>query len=435
MPQTISSFDASLKEYYEGPVRRVINHNSRVMRYTKKDTKPWEGRLVRFPVHVQRSEAVAFLQGGEALPATQNQVTIECQINRKQCWGHIGLTDDLIEAAKTDRGSFERPMALEIEGMARDFVSVQNRAAFGTGEGKLGEVKSYNAGTTTVTCTAMTDPQGSGINGNAGNRFVRVGMLLDIYTSGGVARKLGVKVTSMNVANNTFVLTGGTGADPQATDGFYRARPSQLSPINNEPMGMGGVLDDGTYVGVLHNINRTTYPIWQAQILNAGTFAAPGALTLDLLQRAFDMASEGGNGEPRILWAHYSVRREYLKLLVTDRRYIEPYKYEPGFKESQTEEDLKTTLEFNGVPFVFDKDCPWATIFGHAPGTFTNWENAPGHWVQDGKGGVFQLVPGTAGLFQAQFSSYYNFGTNLAGPNSGFAIRNISATVDRVNPA
>lgn len=435
MPQNLSSYDAALKDLYTGPIRSIFNNKIRCRKYLKRGEKPWEGRQVVFPIHVQRSYAISFCVAGEALPATQNQVTIDAKIPRAQCWAHIGVGADVISASKTDRGAFAKVVGFETKAMVQDFANMNNRSSFGTGEGKIAEVKSFSAGTFTVTTMRMTDTQGSGINGNADNRFVRAGMMVDFYTSAGVSRYTGCRVTSVNNSNGTFVVTlglpGTAGGNPAVTDGVYIYRPGG-SPVGAEPMGMGGILDDGTWVGTLQNINRTSYPIFNSQIINAGTFAAPGALTLDLLQRAVDAASEGGNGEPKIIWCHSSVRREFVKLVVTDRRYTKPYDYSAGFKESQKEDDLSTTLDFDGIPFVTDKDCPWGTMFMHAPEDIKVWPNEEAHWIQAGSGGILQLVPNVAGLYQAQMAEFGNIGTDDGGPNSAAVIRFIAATVDRV---
>lgn len=433
MPQTLASFDASLKEWYEGQIRQVLNDQARLKKRLKKGSKKWEGRHVRFPAHLQRGWGVGFLTAGEALPAAGNEVTAEVQIPRRQLWGHIRITHDVINAARSDAGSFERPVAFETKRMTQNLIQQCNRSAWGEGDGKLGEVESYNAGTLTVTTSRMTDAAGSGLNGNADNRYIHAGMHVDIYSSAGAAHVQNATVDSVNIANGTFVISGGTiTLNPAAGDGIYLARPSGTSPIDGEPMGVGGIIDDGTFVATLHNISRTTYPIWNSQVINAGTLAAPGSLTEDLLQRGFDLASEGGGRKITQMWAHYSVRRELLALTVTQRRYEKPYEYKAGFKEGQTDTDLETSLYFNEAPFLFDKHCPWRTIFMWDDEAVKLWESNEGEWVTDGRGGILTLVPGTAGLFQAQFAYYYNIGTDDTGPNSACVIRHIASTIDRV---
>ena len=433
MPQNLANFDASLKEWYDGQIRVVLNYQARLKKRLKKGTKKWEGRHVRFPAHVQRSHAVMFGIGGEALPAARHQTTVEVQIPRRQIWGHIRITDDVVNAARSDAGSFERPVAFEVKMMTMEIVDMCNRSAWGDGSGKIAEIESWTGGTSTVTTSRLADAAGAGINGNADNRYIKAGMQVDIYTSAGAAVIQSAEVTSVNISNGTFVISGGVGAGtPAAGDGVYVARPSRSSPVDNEPMGVGGIVDDASFVTELHNVDRSTYPIWNSQVINAGTHAAPGALSLDILQRAFVLASEGGVGEPEQLWGHYSVRREYIALLTENKRYTQDYSYKEGIKEGQTEEDFSTTLEYNGRPFYFDKHVPWRSIFLFHGEAVKVWESGEPHWVQDGKGGILSLVPGSAGLFQGQYAYYYNLGTDDAGPNSACVIRHITSTVDRV---
>lgn len=434
MTMTLANMNNLLKVQYLGAFRKVINFQARTVKMFKPGAKTWSGLQIEFPVHVQRSNAVAVGIGGENGPTAGYQHSAKTTIPAKQVYGYIRITKDAILQSKNRQAAFEQAVAIEMKGMSMEFLDLQERMIWGDGSGKIGEVEAYTAGTLTVTTSRLSDSAGSGLNGNADNRYIRIGQRLDFY-NGSSARMQGAVVTSVDISNGTFVITAGTGSNPAAGDGIYLARPSGATPIDMDPMGIPGIIDDGTYVSSLHGMSRTTYPIWKSQIINAGTFAAPGALQESMLQRAFDAADEGGAARPSWLCAHHSTRQKVVELLLVNRRYMDPLEYQAGFKENNGEGAPRTELSYNGVPFMVSKYCPWRTIFGTNSDVIRFYQVADPDWIDDGNGGVLQRVPSVNGTYEAQMLMMYNIGTDDMGPNSAFAIRNISTTVDRVETA
>lgn len=433
MPMTLANIDNLLKVQYLGVCRNVINFQARTVKACKPGTKTWSGKEIQFPFHSQRSNAVSFGIGGEDGPTAQYQQQAKVTIPLRQMWGFIRITKDAISASRDRSGAFEKAVSFEMEGMTKEMVDMAERSIWGDGTGKIGEVESYNAGTLTVTTSRMSDTVGSGLNGNADNRYIRVGQVLDFYTSGSALRSASATVASVNLSNGTFVLSAAASpSNPAAGDGIYIARPSGSTPIGMEPMGIPGIIDDGTYVATIHGVVRATYPIFNAQIINAGTFASPGAFQENILQRAFDAADEGSGMRPKWLFCHHSVRQEVVKQLVVNRRYMDPLEYQAGFKEGNGEGLPQTELSYNGVPFMVSKYCPWGTIFGWNPNVARFYQYQEPSWVEDGNGGVLSRVPSINGTYEAQMWWPYNVSVDDNGPNSSFAIRFISATVDRV---
>ena len=134
---------------------------------------------------------------------------------------------------------------------------------------------------------------------------------------------------------------------------------------------------------------------------------------------------------PKWLFTHHSVRQEVVKALVVNRRYMDPLEYQAGFKEGNGEGLPQTELSYNGVPFMVSKHAPWGTIFGWNPNVARFYQYSEPYWVDAG-GGILQRVPSINGTYEAQMLWPYNISVDDNGPNSSFAIRFISATVDRV---
>lgn len=433
MPQTSTTFDAVLKEDYGPQICKVLNNKVRLRKLLYKNKRPSEGRRVVFPAHVSRGHSFRYQTAGGDLANAGNQGTAEVRITYKEAFGHIRITETVMKQSKTKRGAFEYAVAFELENAIHDMAVQENRAAFLDGSGKLAEVSSYVAVTGVLTLKDLTTAAGTGVCGNVGNRYLKVGDVIDVYTSAGVVRKQGCEITALSISANTVTLSGGVGADPAATDGVYLNQPDLSTPIDKDPMGLDGIISNATTT--LFNVSRTTYPIWKAQVLSLGTFAAPGNLTLDAMQRMEDMLTDAGYGDDYIMFGHASARREFANLLVSDRRYTSPHEYAAGFKESKDESNLQTTLTFNGKPYIPERDCPWRTTYFLNRQAIQMFELADVHWVEDDKGAVLRLVPGKAGLYEAQLAHYYNIGVEAMGPNCCGKITDFSVTIDRVeNP-
>lgn len=448
---TTGSFDASLKDFYEGMIRRILNRQARLYAYSKKGTKTVSGRQVLFPVNIQGTSAVAFTQGGNNLPAAVAQKTIDAKIPMQEVWGRISVNTDVIEQARDNRGAFERPVALEVSRMAEDLIDHVNIALFGDGTGKLGEVLGVAGGGNTVDLKGLSQAAGTGINANAGSRYLKIGDNIDILTAAFAVRIQGLIVSSVSIGG------GASGSDRvtftaaptavAATDGVYWGTQTTgvlaqtSATVSMTPMGVGGIVDDGTFLGTLQAIDRTVAANvrWKANAINVGAAVnTPGALTLDLMQRSVDLANEVALGFPGVALCHHSVRREYIKQVQTDRRYTEPFKYEPGINESHLENwPWTTTLSFDGFPIAFDKHCQWQTMYFLDPRVVRKWVWKDFHWVRNGRNGgdTMYLVPGVAGQLEAQCAMFFNLGTDEVAPSTCTVLRNISSTIDRFQDA
>lgn len=432
------TFDAALKDFYVGMIRRILNRQARLYSYCQKGSKPATGRQVLFPINPRGSSAVRAMPAGRSLPSAVPQTEVVSKILMQEVWGNIQVNADVIAQAD-GKGAFEEPVAFEVSRMTEDVIENMNRMAFGDGVGRIAEVDSLSS--QDIVLKDLSDAAGTGINANSGNRYVKIGDVIEVGVQDTTVRRAGpLTVTAKNVATNTVTVTGTT-AGIVSGDQVYVANPSNDATLlrGYEPMGIGGIIDDGTLVGTLQTISRTTYPIWKAQAFsaNGGTFAAPGALTLDDLQTGVDMASQGGPGFPAVALMEYATRREFLKLVVTDRRYVEKFQYEPGIKENHLKEwPWESTLQFDGFPFAFDKHCPWRTIFYIDPRTVRKWVWKEWHWLPNGQGGgsTMYLLPSVAGTYEGQGATFYNIGTDQVGPGTCTVIRNINVPIVSGSP-
>lgn len=437
--QNLAGISAILKTQYVGMLRDALQRIFWTWAHLKKGSLEWAGDSIKWPVRFRGTNAMSWGPGGSALNAAQRQVTVSSEITVKQAWLPIEFTFDAYRASRNGKGAFINAMALEMDKGVEDFRDMMERVVWGDGTGKIAEVESYAAGT--VTCSAMSDAAGaSGVNANAGCRYIKQGMILDFYSSANVARHYSAVVTSVDHDNEQFDIAVGTGDDPVATDGIYLARPDQSSPISQEPMGIPGLIDDGTLVATLQGISRTTYPQWAANLLVASgaAHATRKPLTGELAQRALDKATEAGGGSDITFWCANDVKREFIKLGETDVRF-KPRELNMGISENNKGDGTlpKNSLHYNGFKVCWAPDTPWGTLFVWPDGFIRQYPMFDGPAFvpnnPDGSGGILQRKTGVAGTYEAQLCWMGNLGTDVVSASRAALIRYISSTIDRVH--
>lgn len=421
--QDTSAFDAALKTVF-GP-RLVDELNSEVAlynRYQKGDKEMWEGRdTVEWALRVGRNEGFAYGRERGPIAVAGHQVYVPFKVPLRFGWGRLNISGPVMKVSKTNKGSFKRALQSEYDGLRMDFLDDKNRILFHDGRGVLALVNGNGADTTTLT----VDSPGGVAGSVHGNRWLQVGQLIAILNSTGTAVTAVRTITALGAAGTTVTLDAAVSATQAPDNGLIVRCPDPVvtavadTAYLKEPMGALGHNDDGTYVNNYFNVNRTAYPVMKSNV-----FTSVGSLNLDIMQQGFDVASQIGRGSPTELWAHHSTRRAYLALLVANRRYLSSggaNKHDGGFAGNA----LSSDIEFGGVPFKVDKDCPYNTIFGMDWDGATAWENTPGEWIED-DGNILRMVPGQD-AFEAVWRCYDNYSHDQ--PNKCFRLDGVNANI------
>jgi hypothetical protein len=191
--------------------------------------------------------------------------------------------------------------------------------------------------------------------------------------------------------------------------------------FNKEAMGLGGLVDDGTNVATLHNVNRTSYPIYASTVV-----ASVGALSADVLQRGCDVADERGGGEISDLLMHQSVRRAYIALTDGERRYIGADLSSP---DAGTRAAKQGRMTFGGIPIMVDKYAPYGTIFGLDRSGLKRYEAIAGEWAQD-DGNILKQI-GTGSTLRDSYEAFYRKWFNLHNdfPARSFRLDGVTASL------
>ncbi len=418
MPQTLSSWDAVLKEFYEPNVISQIENKTRLLKsFGESDAPTVDGRRVVFPLHIGRNVGVMSSVEGATLPTAGRQNYVDVHIPLRKTVGRINVTKDVIDASRSNRGSFKRAMSTEMDGLVRDIADYRNEMLCGYGSGIVAQVSgAAGASATTLTLTAP-----GGVTGTTNpNRYVVPGMRLALVRAGAVIGIYTVESVTESGSFNQIVVAANSLTSADA-DYLVRAADTATTLITdtdwqNPVMGILGLVDDSTYVRNLHGIDRVTYPVFRSFVLSS-----VGALSLDAMQRAFDAAETKGQGNISELWCEHSVRRAYLQLLEADRRYTSEKLMKP---DGGTAAVKGADITFGGVPLKTERDFPYGMLMGLDTDVLQRYVNVRGQW-EDEDGNVLFRSQNTHD-FTALWYMKDNF--SIERPNSCFRMDGITVT-------
>jgi hypothetical protein len=419
MSQTISAWDAVLKEYYEGSVVSQIENKTRILKsFGEADAPTVDGRRVIFPLHIGRNAGVMSSVEGATLPTAGRQDHIDVHIPLRKTVGRINVTKDVIDASRSNRGSFKRAMSTEMDGLVRDISDYRNEMLCGYGSGIVAVHTGDAANATTITVD-----QPGGFSGTVNpNRFVQPNMrLAQIDAVTGAVNGVYTVIIPLETGSfNTFTVAANS-LDGDDGDILVRAATTSTTALSdtdyqNAIMGLFGLVDDGTFVQTLHGVNRGTYPVFKSFVLSS-----VGALSLDAMQRAFDAAETKGQGNITEMWCEHSVRRAYLQLLEADRRYTADKLMSP---DGGTKAVKGTDIMFGGVPFKTERDMPYGYVVGVDTSVLQRYVNVRGEW-EDEDGAVLSRSQNTHD-FTALWYMKDNF--SIDRPNSCFRMDGITIT-------
>jgi len=338
------------------------------------------------------------------LPTPQNETLASVQVPIKWVRGRIQFEIAAMKASLRSSGAFARATDTLMNRMVTNLSDELNRMlSAGAGTGVLALVDGATTGTT-VTCDA---PAGIA-NDLFGTRFLQPGMLLGFHDG-----------TTLHGIRTLGAITSETGATPGFTidtaftttdnDFIVRVANSTVSNItsdsayNNEPMGLEGIVDDGTLVSTFHNVSTTTYPDWQSTRLSVT------GLSLDALQRLCDTIDQQSGMMPTDFLVHHSVRRAYLALVDTARTFMQtgqgPAKFDLGQEPSGMD------LSYNGYPIHVDKDVMLGEWLALNKDHLIRYVLVDGEWAEE-TGSMFRAVSGQDAL-EAIYRVGVNYGTDM----------------------
>ena len=362
---TLTTLDAILKEIYLPGIQKQFNEKKVLLAKIKKGAKAdVVGKKFVIPLATSRHQGIGARAEDGSLPTAGNTTYSNMTPSMRYNYAQVRVTGQAIEAAKSDKGSFLRALDSELKGATESLQRSVNRQLCGDGSGALAK----------LTATANNKVQAFD-----DTRYMEVGQTIDISQHDDGSGTVSGTVESIGSSTSvTFVSAVNTGSLTANEASAYIGGSRNL-----EMMGINGIVDDRdptdvlyggagaadkTGVASLQGLAVATNTFWKAtRKNNSGTNRD---LSISLMQDTLtdiDLNS-GAGSDINMLFCRHGVFNKYGLLLVPDRRYAgNNLKFEGGFK----------TLEFNGIPMFFDRDCVKNTLFFLNTDVLKLYEMAP----------------------------------------------------------
>jgi hypothetical protein len=412
--QTLAAADAILKDLYVGPIVEQLNQKTYLLDQIERDADHIDhtGRRAVVPVHKNRNRGRKSIADGGTLPTAGAQQWLDAIIPLRYHLYGIELTDQAIEASKSNEGAFISLLEAETKGVAMDMRKDLNRQAFGTGNGALAIKSSSVAG---VNKTSKTT--GLKFLDNFSIQYLKVGDVVDVVeeSTGSINAKgvLGSEVVEIKVASKEAIL-GTTLAAELNAEGFNVYISGNR---NNE---MDGLRNMTEAKHTLHSINSETAGnnFWEGQEVEAGTSVAVTAVAgQSLFEQLADKVGAQGNGDVEVFLTTRGIRR----------RLADSYESQKRFND-QKAVDVHggySAIMVNEIPVVADDDAPKTNVFGFNKSALKWFEQVKPGWLQSEGGDIFQLKSAGTGTWAAVWQAWFKWYAAFAclAPNRTGVIR------------
>lgn len=285
------------------------------------------------------------------MPAPGTDSTKEASGTVQTVYGRFEVSTKAIAATKNDKGSYIRIVDFKMRTVGENLKKDLNAMLNGDGSGALAKVSSV-AGQDITVDNALR---------------IRKNQVLNAFTarSGGTQQNADFTVTNVNYATNVVTVTGTISA--VAANSFLFKNTGRGVNV----MGLLGIVDDGTFLGTLHNIARSGNDFWKANVLaNGGTNRD---ITLSLLQAAEDRVYTIAGGKVSLWYSNMGQRANYVAILVADKRFVNNMELDGGFK----------AVEYNGNPWVLDRDCDKNRVYGLDESVIRFFQLEDVNWMEE----------------------------------------------------
>lgn len=380
--QTLTTFDALLKNVYRGPIVELLNQETYLIDQLEKqnvnDLGSFTGRQLIFPVHTGRNRGRGATTDGGALVSAGQQSYLDGIVAIRYFDEGIELSDMVIKQSETDEGAFVRALTSEMEGASTDLRKDISRMAYGTGDGLL-------ASCTTTQNAINTFAVDSG-------QYIAVGDTIDIIvkTTGATGTgAVGRAVTAVaytgtagsSTQANANVTVGGGTISVDNTFGVYIS-----GDRSNESDGLRNICSTGR---TLHSINSSTFPIWDSNTISLAN-ANPSEDTF--MQLAQKIRQRSGKNIDSFLTT-LGVQRRLANTYASQKRWNDAAvtKVDGGYSA------IMVAAGNDPVPVISDVDAVNGFVFALNKASFAWAEVAKPDWLEapDGKGSILHLKDGS----------------------------------------
>lgn len=335
-----TTFDPLFREVVAPRVNSLVDESTILLRWLERRKRRFVGNKWQVPLNINHNQGIGARGEFGDLPAAGQEDYKRATFANADNWGQMKFSQRLINQARSEKGALKESIASETDGLVKSISLDLNRQCFGDGTGLLATLGT-TGGSTTVVCTDT--------------KRIKVNMRVDILVkSSGAVLAADRKVTKI-VKNTSFDIDGAA-VTTSNTHGVYRAG-NTVGATNYEFPGLAALVKT---TGAYGNLNPSTagLEMWAGNVFTGVT-----GLTDEKMQKAWDAPHENGipASNDRLVIGTYGTRREYGRLLQTQRRFNDVKTRPAG--NTKLQGGGFDALEYNGTDFVVDRDVDAGVIY------------------------------------------------------------------------
>ncbi len=403
MALTLSTYDALLKDLYEGGVREQLNNDVPALKHFEETDRAWSGRRVVWPVHTGRNSGVGSRTEGATLPTAGEQAHSLSVVTATYFYARGQVSGQTIAAGKN---AFVEALSSEMDGLMMDAKVEISRQLWGTGDGRLAQIGADGASASALSVyNRYAEPQ------QPGARFISANQVLDAGSVAASTQDFSSQtVISVSISQNPATTTDTVTISNSALtvsqcDTYLFNRGAGGAGV--EALGIQALVDVYTesnmwgsnafYGATIQGINRSTVGAWNALVLgNSGTTRL---IDSNLMQTAFDRIHTESGEDANLIFGQHDVVRAFLDSVAGDRRY-QTTKFDAGV----------SSLSYNGVPIERDRQAPYNTLLVAKRETLRKFTLKPIGFA-DNDGAILSRVSNQDN-WEFFLSTYFNLGVD-----------------------
>jgi hypothetical protein len=409
--------DGILKDYYEDFIAEQVNNRNPFKDYWRFEDVPFAGREVVYTSHISRNVSPMFVGEDSAFADAGAQGHVQVRVGQRKLMGRIRMTSEAIQDSMSSKGAFKAARKDETDGLIKDLARKEEYALCSDGRGILALCDESNPD---GSVTMGVDAPGGVTNDNFGNRFIQKGMYVAFINPANGALRAGVrKVVSVSTDGTSITLDSACGATVAENDYIVQAANASVTDVLDTSYehafwGMLALVDDGTYRNNFFGVDRSVYGTYQSYVK-----ASTGALSFDLMQQVSDILDQRFGVGITDLVMHHGIRRLFLNMLETDRRYTGSDLKKP---DGMTAAFKQGDLTMGEVPIRVIRDWPLdvMALLNKGDSGWVCYQSEPGKWVDEDGSVLVRHGYGSAGrdAFEAWYRMRKQYHVRYPGYNA-----------------
>lgn len=449
----LANWDEALKDYYLPAIQDYMGQSKILSSIIETNEKDVSGRKALIQCKVGGSTGFGARGDGEALPDASYQKFKTNEVKMKYNYGRVAFSGPTIRATRDLQGSYAKVVETEIEGIVEDVAKDINRQMWGAGYGVLGRWRSGTADPYTLQKRYYSNSAGGdGFGSTFGAKYLKNYNTANVVTLSFASSNAGCTAATVDDTKMTIPLTGAidtsgayydtlgtTHTDPAPSPGeaagTFLIRVGNMASLTSssiagagrkEMVGIRGIVTDtnlddisftdGPSAGVgfaassapaedpLQGLSVDSYSWFKAKVdsHSSGRYLGQRSLSLNLMQKMFDNIEDAtaDGSPPEIILTTKAIRREYIDLMSTQKRFVDTMDIDGGWKG----------ISYNGVFFGTDIDAIDGEMYFLTPSDLQLYRMSDYEWMRE-DGSVLSRVSGYD-AYEAVFFRYAELGVN-----------------------